>query len=70
MAFTYGDAFFVDGKLVHYPERQTLLLRLEAESQPLLRTTSNVDAVADIAFGSPRSLSSTRQHRPVTIMAL
>jgi hypothetical protein len=24
---SYGDAFFVDGKLVHYPERQTLLLK-------------------------------------------
>jgi hypothetical protein len=31
-------------------------LRSEADSQPLLRTTSNVDAVADMAFGSPRSL--------------
>jgi hypothetical protein len=24
---SYGDALFVDGKLVHYPERQTLLLK-------------------------------------------
>jgi hypothetical protein len=45
-------------------------LRSEADRQPLLRPTSNVDAVADMAFGSPRPLSSTRQHRPVTITAL
>ena len=50
--------------------RRRQRLRSEADSQPLLRTTSNVDAVADMAFGSPRPLSSTRQHRPVTITAL
>jgi hypothetical protein len=30
----------------------------------------NIDAVADMAFGSPRPLSSTREHRSVTITAL
>ena len=49
--------------------RQHQRLRSEADSQPLLRTTSNVDAVADMAFGTIQheAASARDNHGALTI---